>query len=106
LPNVVHTYLQELTAKQTIGLCVSHVTPYYATNLFLIIRNLSVLSYFFPLPYQTGDRRKVKEEEEQKEKYKIRQRVHMERVEDNRLPISAIEYRPQGRKYEGRPERR
>ena len=85
MPNAVHIYRQELTAKQIIALCASHVTLYCATYFFLIIGNLFVLSYFFPLSYQPE--RKLKEED-QKENYKRQGRVHVARVEDNRLPVS------------------
>jgi hypothetical protein len=98
LPNAVHIYLQELTAKQTTGLSASHITPHGATNFFLMFRNVSILLYFFHLLYQTEDWRKVEE------KYERQGKVHVERVKDNRLP--AKEYRPQRRRNEGISARR
>jgi hypothetical protein len=87
LPNAVHIYRQELTAKQIIALCASHVTLYYATYLFLKIGCLFVLSYFFPsLSFWHQPGRKVKEDD-QKEKYKRQGRVHVAKM-DNRLPVS------------------
>lgn len=93
LPNAVHIYRQELTAKQIIALCASHVTLYCATYFFLIIGNLFVLSYFFPLSHQPE--RKVKEED-QKEKYKRQQCTWQGWRITERL--SVIECRPQGRR--------
>ena len=86
MPNAVHICQQELTAKQIIALCASHVTIYCATYFFLIIGNLFVLSFFFPLPHQPEQM--VQEEEEQKGKYKRQGRVHVARVEENKLPVS------------------
>jgi hypothetical protein len=62
LPNAVHIYWEELTAKQIIALCTSHVTLFCATQFFLIIGNL-LLPYFFPLPYQSERKGKAKEEQ-------------------------------------------
>lgn len=82
--------------------CIMCLTCYSLfCNIFLSHNwKFFVLSYFFPLSYQPE--RKV--EEDQKQKYKRQGRVHMARVEDNRLPVdNSIET---SRKKKWRPGKR